>query len=517
MIDATPLLRLYAHRRRHRLAGLVSAAAQQRQLLRLLRDARDTRFGRDHGFACIGGIAEFQRRVPLRRYEDFWRDYWQPAFPRLHNVSWPGVIPYFAATSGTTTGNTKYIPVSAAMVAANRRAVLDVFTFHLTARPGSRVLGGRNFMLGGSTDLVRQAPGIHSGDLSGIAANEVPWWVRSRYFPPRELALIADWDRKVEVLAQASLRQDIRTISGTPGWVLPFFAHLADLRPNLPRSTASWYPNLELFIHGGVNYAPYRALFDALLPPGVDRREVYPASEGFIAIADRSYGEGLRLIADNGLFFEFVPVDEIDAPQPTRHWLDTIEIGVNYAVVLSSNAGLFAYVLGDTVRFIERIPPRLLVTGRLSYTLSAFGEHLIGEEIDNAMTQAAAAIGAAITEYTVTAIFPDGKGGRGGHRFFVELARPAADAEMTAFARTLDAALAAANADYAAHRAAMRPPEVFAVPPGGFAQWMRHRGRLGGQNKVPRVITEPALAADLAQYLTSCRTPETGHRIASEH
>ena len=497
MIDATPLLRLYAHRRRHRLAGLDAAAVQRQQLLGLLRHARDTRFGCDHGFAGIADVAEFQRRVPLRRYEDLWRDYWQPAFPRLQDVSWPGVIPYLAATSGTTTGNTKYIPVSGAMVAANRRAALDIFVHHLAARPDSRVLGGKNFMLGGSTDLVRQAPGVYSGDLSGIAANEVPWWVGSRVFPPSELALIADWDRKIDVLARESLRQDVRAISGTPSWVLPFFARLGGLRPSLPRGTASWYPNLELFIHGGVNYAPYRAQFDALLPPRVDRREVYPASEGFIAIADRGYGEGLRLIADNGLFFEFVPVDEIDSPQPTRHWLGTIETGVNYAVVLSSNAGLFAYVLGDTVRFVDRTPPRLLIAGRLSDMLSAFGEHLIGEEIDQAMTQAATAIGAAIADYTVIAIFPTDGQDRGGHRFIVEFAAPVPDVALGEFARTLDASLAAANADYAAHRAMMRPPEVVAVPPGSFAQWMRHRGRLGGQNKVPRVMTDPAAAAGL--------------------
>ena len=500
MIDATPLLHLYARRRGHHLAALDAAAAQQQHLLRLLRRARDTRFGHEHGFARIVSVADFQRQIPLRRYEDFWRDYWQPAFPRLHNVSWPGVIPYFAATSGTTTGETKYLPVSRAMLASNRRAVLDVFTFHLAARPHSRVLGGRNFMLGGSTDLTRHAPGIYSGDLSGIVANEVPWWARRRYFPPRALALTADWDRKIELLAHASLRQDIRTISGTPSWILPFFARLAELRPTLPRSSTSWYPHLELYIHGGVNYAPYRTQFDALLSRDVDQREVYPASEGFIAIADRGYDEGLRLLTDNGLFFEFVPVEDIDAAEPIRHWLGTIETGVNYAVVLSSNAGLFGYVLGDTVRFIDRHPPRLLITGRLSYMLSAFGEHLIGEEIDQAMLQAATAIGAAVAEYTVSPVFPATPEERGGHYFIVEFAKPVPEA-LTKFAGALDTALARQNADYAAHRAMMRPPTVVSVPPGSFALWMRHRGRLGGQNKVPRVVADPVLAGELKTFL----------------
>lgn len=505
MIDATPLLRLYARRRGQRLAVLDPAAAQQQQLLAILRTARDTRFGSDHGFARIAGIAEFQRSVPLRRYEDFWRDYWRPEFPRLRNISWPGLIPYFAVTSGTTTGDNKYIPVSRAIVAANRRAVLDMFCFHLAARPHSKVLGGRNFMIGGSTDLVPQARGVYSGDLSGIAANEVPWWARPLYFPPRNLALIPDWDRKIDALAQASLQTDIRTISGTPSWVLPFFARLAELRPNLSRSTESWYPNLELFIHGGVNYAPYRAQFNALVPRHVDQREVYPASEGFIAIADRSYGEGLRLIIDNGLFFEFVPVDEVATRQPSRHWLGTIELGVNYAVVLSNNAGLFSYVLGDTVRFVERHPPRLLITGRLSYMLSAFGEHLIGEEIDRAIVQAAGTIGTSVSEYTVAPVFPAGPQDRAGHRFVVEFTAPVAEAAFAAFAGALDAALSVQNADYAAHRQMMRPPEVVAMPHGGFAEWMRQRGRLGGQNKVPRVIADPGLFGDLERFIMSLR------------
>jgi hypothetical protein len=492
MIDATPLLRVYTHRRQRMLASQDPLATQQRQLLRLVRQARDTRFGRDHGFNRITSVADFQRQVPLRHYEDLWRDYWQPAFPTLSDVSWPGEIPYFAATSGTTTGNTKYIPVSRAMIAANQRAVLDIFTFHLAARPRSRVLGGRNFMLGGSTDLTRHAPGVYSGDLSGIAANEVPWWARPRYFPPHEQALIADWDAKVSALARTSLQQDIRTISGTPSWVLPFFAHLAELRPGQPANTTSWYPHLELFIHGGVNYAPYRTQFDTRLPPQVDRREVYPASEGFIAIADRGYGDGLRLMIDNGLFFEFIPADDVGKPQPTRHWVATIERDVKYAVVISSNAGLFSYVLGDTVRFVDLLPPRLLITGRLSYMLSAFGEHLIAEEIDNAMLAAASSIRAALVEYIAAPVFPSGAESRGGHRFIVEFATPVTDAALATFARTLDAVLSAENADYAAHRTMMRAPALRSVPSGTFAQWMRHRGRF---------INDPAVLADLEAFI----------------
>ena len=357
-------------------------------------------------------------------------------------------------------------------------------------------------MLGGSTDLVRHASSIYSGDLSGIAANEIPWWARSRYFPPHRLALMADWEQKIQILAPMSLQTDIRSISGTPSWLLMFFARLAALRPNMPVRSTSWYPHLELCIHGGVDFTPYKAQFEAILAGSrVDIREVYPASEGFIAIADRGSGEGLRLIADNGLFLEFVPVAEIDSPQPMRHWLANVECGVNYAVVLSSNAGLWAYVLGDTVRFIERRPPRILITGRLAYTLSAFGEHLIAEELEAAMAVAARSIARQASEYTVAAEFPDRLGQLGRHCFIVEL-EPSVDEDgARRFARALDRALAEQNVDYRDHRKGMREPSVVAVRPGSFAAWMRERGKAGGQNKVPRVIADQTLFSSLQSFM----------------
>jgi GH3 auxin-responsive promoter len=502
MLDATPLLRAYARWRSAGLAAEDAVLAQRRQLLSLVRRARETRFGRAHGFDRIDGVEAFQAQVPLRRYEDFWQDWWQPTFPRLADLTWPGKIPYFAASSGTTTGITKYIPVSRAMLAANRRAALDILVHHLRARPASRILAGRNFMLGGSTDLVQHDGGIYCGDLSGIAANEIPWWAQTRYFPPRRLALMADWEKKIRLLAPLSLRANIRSIGGTPSWLLLFFAELAALRPDRPARSTSWYPELELCIHGGVGFTPYKAQFETVFAGSpVDLREVYPASEGFIAIADRGGGEGLRLLTDNGLFLEFVPVDELAAPQPTRRWLANVECGVNYAVVVSSNAGLWAYLLGDTVRFVERRPPRMLITGRLSYTLSAFGEHLIGEEIEAAIAAAARSIARQAPEYTVAAEFSHSLEGRGRHSFIVELEPPADEDDVRRFALALDAALAEQNDDYRAHRTGMRAPGVMAVRPGSFAAWMRQRGRIGGQNKVPRVIADDAMFAALQSFM----------------
>ncbi len=503
MIDATPLLRLYGLRRAAVLAREDAAEAQRRQMLRLVRHAADTRFGRHHGFERIRSVGDYQTRVPLRRYEDYWRDWWKDAFPVLANITWPGTVPYFAATSGTTSGNTKFVPVTRAMNRSNRRAALDLFTHHLAARPASRVLGGMNFMLGGSTNLVKQAPGILSGDLSGIAAHTVPAWARPRFFPPLRYALMEDWEKKVDVLARLSLGADITSLGGTPSWVALLFDRLAALRPDAPKRITSWYPRLELYAHGGVSFEPYRARFDALFEGShAELREVYPASEGFIAVADRGGGEGLRLIADNGIFFEFVPVDEIDAASPTRHWVKTIETGVNYAIVLSTCAGLWSYVLGDTVRFVDRDPPRLLVTGRLSYMLSAFGEHLIGEELEAAVAAAAAAIGHAVIDWTVTARIPEAgpASGRGRHVYLVEMDPPVEAGTLATFAAVLDADLARRNLDYAAHRSGdfgMDAPEVKAMAPGAFAAWMKARGRLGGQNKVPRIIHDAALFASL--------------------
>ncbi|HEY1719714.1 MAG TPA: GH3 auxin-responsive promoter family protein [Magnetospirillaceae bacterium] len=508
MIDATPLLRLYTERRAAVLARQDAAEAQRVQLLRLVKRAAPTKFGRAHDFGSIRSVADFQARVPLRRYEDFWRDWWKDAFPILTDITWPGRIPFFAATSGTTTGNTKYIPVSRAMNKSNRRAALDLLAHHLTARPQSRIFGGRNFMLGGSTNLSQQAPGIRSGDLSGIAAQTVPRWARPRFFPPLRYALMDDWEKKIEALARLSLDANIVNLGGTPSWVLLLFERLAALQPDRPKRVASWYPDLELYTHGGVAFDSYRPRFKDLFKGShAELREVYPASEGFVAVADRGEGEGMRLLADNGLFFEFVPVEEIDAPNPTRHWVDTIETGVNYAIILSTCAGLWSYVIGDTVRFVDRAPLRLLVTGRLTYMLSAFGEHLIGAELEAGISTAAQAVQRTVRDWTVTARMPEAiSSGRGGHLYIVEFDSATDDDEdaLVRFAKALDADLIARNLDYAAHRSGgfgMDTPVVRAAPPGTFAAWMKSRGMLGGQNKVPRVIRDAALFQSLERML----------------
>ena len=508
MLDATPLLRLRAGLRMTELARQDPATAQRHVLTALLHRARNTRFGQKYDFDSLRSVSAYQARVPLRRYETFWEDWWQPCFPRLRGSTWHGRIPYLALSSGTSGGPTKYIPVSMAAIRANQAAALDTLVFHATARPGTRILAGRNLLLGGSTSLERLAIGVQAGDLSGIAAASMPLWAQQRSFPPRDIALLGDWERKIDAIARRCLDQTITSISGTPSWLLLFFERVAALRPQAGRRLAALFPDLELIIHGGLGMQPYRDRFDDWLDGSqAETREVYAASEGFIAAADLGPGDGMRLLLDRGLFFEFVPMDQLDQPNPERHWIGNARAGIDYALVVTSVAGLWSYVLGDTVTLASLDPPRLTVTGRTSWSLSVVGEHLTGGELDEAIAKAARAIGMAVRDYAAAPLYPDEKDPRGGHLFLVEFG---AAPDLDGFAHALDAVLAAGNADYAAHRGGeygMRPPRVQVVPDGGFDTWMASRGRLGGQNKVPRVISDAKMLSSLLHSLGLTEKP----------
>ncbi len=505
MINATPLLILYAKNRIGQLKSIDTAAVQEKQLLSLVKKASITRFGRDHGFESIRSVRDFQDLVPLRSYEALWQEYWERDYPVLKNVTWPGTVPFFAVTSGTTSGTTKYIPYTREMTLSNRKAGLDLLTHHVTSRPKSRILGGKNFMLGGSTDLTEPAPGIYAGDLSGISVKELPIWARPRYFPPPGLALIADWEEKIDVLARETLDTDIRLISGIPSWLLIYFDRLRDLTGLGDDFMKDVFPNLEMLVHGGVNFAPYHRTFLNLLEPtGAELREVYPASEGFIAIADRGYNQGLRMILDHGIFYEFIPVEELEEESPTRHTVADAETGINYALALTTCAGLWGYLIGDTVRFIEKDPPRILITGRTKFMLSAFGEHLILDEVEDAVSTGADHIGSAVTDYAMGALVPGDPATPGRHLLVVEFKGDTPGTEQRKlFAETFDGRLSERNEDYAAHRAGgygLDMPEVCVVMEGTFAAWQKSRGKLGGQHKVPRIITDDELLQNLQDF-----------------
>jgi hypothetical protein len=502
---ADALFGQYARRRVRQLDRRPAAPQQVNTLLRLVRHAEHTRFGRDHGFDRIHRLADYQERVPLRSYEQFWTDYWQATFPVLDNITWPDRIPYFALTSGTTAGATKYIPVSRQMLRSNQKAALTTLALFLAAHPRTPLFRGRMFFLGGSTELQRLTPAaagpkILGGDLSGIAAREVRSFLRPFTFPPLDLALLRDWDTKINQLAEQSARLPITMVSGVPSWILLLFERLQQVTGH--RHVADIWPMLRLVIHGGTKFDPYRTLFRRVIgSDAVHCHEVYPCSEGFVATEDPRHGL-LRLLTDHNLFFELVPVEELDRDRPVRHTVANLEPGVQYAVAVTTCAGLWSYSLGDTVCFERRDPPLLRFTGRTKYFLSAFGEHLISEEVERAVSVAAEATGAEVVDFHVGPVFPDEAGMVGRHRYLVEFAQPPAD--IGRFAAELDATLGRINEDYQAHRLGdltMKAPEVCPVRRGGFADWLRAQGKLGGQHKVPRMDNSGQLTRELSAWL----------------
>ncbi|HEV3237724.1 MAG TPA: GH3 auxin-responsive promoter family protein, partial [Gemmataceae bacterium] len=495
---------------------------------RLVRLARNTSFGRDHDFARIRSVEDYRANVPPRDYETFWQQYWQKPFPFLANVTWPTHIPYFALSSGTTTGTTKYIPISPQMLASNRRAATTMLAFLLSAFPKTPLFTGRIFFLGGSTDLrdlsaeanvqstngtikkarvsalpflaSHQAKPVLAGDLSAIATREVSDVIRPYTFPTLELALIRDWEKKMLLLAEQSAKLPITLIGGVPSWLLVFFEKLKQVTGK--STIAEVWPTLNVVVHGGTNFDPYRTLFAQTIGnEAVHYLDIFPASEGFIATEDPRHGL-LRLIPDNQIFFEFVPVEELGQSQPTRHTVADLEPGVQYAVLLTTCAGLWSYILGDTVCFEKRDPPLLRFTGRTKYFLSAFGEHLISEEVERAVTMAAEQTQAAVVDFHVGPLFPDSPSAPGRHLYFMEFAQTPSD--LAQFTTGLDQALCRINEDYEAHRKGdltMLAPEVRLMPRGGFTQWMRSKGKLGGQHKVPRMDNSGAVTRDLCEWL----------------
>ena len=504
-------LGVLARRRAAELDRLDCPRVQERTLLRLVRRARHTRFGREHGFDRIRSVSDYQERVPLRDYEAFWEQYWRAPFPHLKGVTWPDHVPYFGLSSGTTSGSTKYVPLSRDILRSNTKAALTTLSWFLAAHPREPLFTGRLFFLGGSTDLVdlgtqsgRQRPEkVLGGDLSAITAIEAPEWMRPFAFPPVEMALLKDWEQKMTRFAEASSQLPITMLSGVPSWMLVLFERLRQVTGK-SRIIDVW-PQLRLVIHGGTKFDPYRELFREQVGNAVHFTEVYPASEAYVAAEDHRHGM-LRLIPDHGVFFEFVPVEDLDSPRPRRHTLDDLETGVNYAVVLSTCAGLWSYVLGDTVVFERRRPPLLRFTGRTKYFLSAFGEHLISEEVEKAVACAASSLHCAVTDFHVGPVFPDGPTRPGRHRFLVEFAAAAPDPGE--FGREVDRLLCEMNEDYAAHRQGdltMLPPEVVAVRHHGFAEWMRSKGKLGGQHKVPRMDNSGEVTRDMTAFFAAER------------
>ena len=487
----------YGRRRRATVAGLDPLASQEQTLLRLIRRAERTRFGSDHEFGSIATIEQFQGRVPLRTYEALWQDYLASSYPVFEDLTWPGRIPFLALTSGTTAGATKYIPVSRGMIASNRKAAQTMIATFLGERPASRLFHGKLFFLGGATNLETPAPGVGQGDLSAIAAKTVGSWLRPYTYPALDVALESNWDRKLTRMAEESLEEPITLVSGVSSCLISLFQRVIALSGK--KTVAEVWPTLEVVVHGGVKFDPYREAFLSLIgDPGIMFMETYPCSEGFIAHGDPATGL-LRLLLDHDIFYEFVPADDLDTHRAKRYWLGNVRTGVNYAIIVSTCAGMWAHVIGDTIRFEQLDPPLLTFTGRTKYTLSAFGEHLISEEVESAVATAAHWSTSTVKDWHMGPIFHDPLG---HHVFIIEFLKPADD--LDAFRRVFDAELVRRNAHYQWFRAeggGLALPELISARPGGFDSWMRSRGKLGGQNKVPRMDSSGKLTGELLEHL----------------
>ena len=466
------------------------AAAQARVFRQLLDRAGGTWFARRYALKAVKTHEDFARAVPIRDYvADL--EVFQRVLRGERDVCWPGRVRHFAQTSGTTAGD-KYIPVTDSMMKSNRRAALAMFAFYRRWGAGKvrRLLEGQLLFLGGSTALQRSDSGARIGDLSGIATRSIFWPLSRRYEPGKELALLDSWEKKVQAVARRVAGRDVRFVTGMPSWVRVLFDEMVRLRGVQARGGMSvLWPNLSLFVHGGVNFAPYRSGFQQYFRPGhaLDFLEVYPASEGFIAIQADAGNPGMEMLTDNGLFYEFVPLSEWGSPAGRRLTIGQVELDVPYSLVLSTCAGLWAYDLGDVVRFVSVRPPRIVFAGRNKHFLNAYGENLIGEQVSAAVAAAAAATGAGVEEFTVAPKYAGGARRVGTHEYVVEFAAPPAGG-LGPFAAAIDEELKRLNNDYTTKRKGdlgMTCPEITPVPRGTFYRWMKSRGQLGGQHKVP--------------------------------
>jgi hypothetical protein len=519
-LAAGSLLSWYAPRRRAAWETISRQAArvQERTLLQMVAAARDTAFGRAHDFAGICSVADYQARVPLRDYLGF-----QPMLARAlqgeADITWPGRPRYWVKTSGTTAGD-KCIPVTPEVFASHRKGGWDAFILAVERAGASHLLGGKLLFLGGSTALAPVGQGALLGDLSGLVVRRLPPGIRSRYAPGPSVAAIPKWEPRLAAAAALVAWQDVRLLSGMPSWMLLLFARVAEERRAAGQAVADLgrcWPNLRVFIHGGVAFPPYQQLFESWVGRPIQRIEVYPASEGFVALQTES-GGGLTLMLDYGIFYEFVPVQDLGSQRPRRHSVAEVEPGRPYAVALTSPAGLWSYLLGDTVRFTARDPLRLVITGRCRHFVNAFGENVIVEEVEQALVAACRQTGAEVVEFSVAPRYPSQAEARGGHDWLVEFRRPPGDTE--AFARRLDEGLMALNTDYRTKRTGgvgMLAPRLIPLAAGTFHGWMRATGKMGDQHKVPRVTNDRTIAEQLltaSHDLMAPQRPEARTAVA---
>jgi hypothetical protein len=468
--------------------------SQARTLKALVQAAAQTRFGRAHGFGQIKDDADFKARVPVRDYEAN-KEYFEAIKHGEADVSWPGRPLYLAKTSGTVSG-AKYIPITKESIRKQIMGARDALLMYMHDTGNTAFLDGNMMFLSGSPTLDTNAHGIKVGRLSGIVNHFVPGYLRRNQVPTYETNCIEEWDVKIEKILDETVGRDLRLISGIPPWVQMYFERLKE---RTGKSPLELWPNLRVFVQGGVDFSPYQPVFKQFFQDKVDIVEVFPASEGFFAIQDGRVNKGLLLNLDYGIYYEFIPVSEYGQPDARRLSLAEVELDTQYALVVSTNAGLWAYDIGDTVKFVSKNPHRIKVTGRVKHFISAFGEHVIVEEVNRAMLAACAAHDAETNEFTVAPMLLEGEG-NSYHEWLVEFSRMPQD--FGAFCRDLDQEMRKQNAYYNDLRegAMLKPVVVRRLQANATREYMKSQGKLGGQNKFPRLSNNRNIADWLSTH-----------------
>jgi len=460
----------------------------------LIKTGRKTDFGKDHNFDAVQTYNDFKAAVPIRDYEQF-KPYINKIKEGKHNVLWKGQPIYLAKTSGTTSG-IKYIPISKDSISNHIDTARNALLVYMAETGNTAFADGKMIFLSGSPELERIG-GIPTGRLSGIVNHHVPGYLRTNQLPTYETNCIEDWETKLDRIVEETINQDMTLISGIPPWVQMYFDRLTE---RSGKSVGELFKNLDLLVYGGVNFEPYRAKLMESIGRPIHTIETFPASEGFIAFQDTQGQEGLLLNTNSGIFFEFVPAQEIFSENPTRLSLKEVELGVNYALIINSNAGLWGYNIGDTIKFVSLNPYRIVVTGRIKHFISAFGEHVIGEEVEYSLMKVAAEEQVRITEFTVAPMVQT-NGELPYHEWFVEFETMPPD--LSTFAAKVDHHLRQKNIYYNDLLTGniLQPLKIRPIRRQGFIDFMKSIGKLGGQNKVPRLSNDRMLAEQLMQYL----------------
>lgn len=469
--------------------------AQREVLQELVTSAQYTEFGRKYGFASLFNVKDFKAAVPVHEYNDL-KPYIERIMQGEQDLLWNTPIYWFAKSSGTTSDKSKFIPISnESLEDCHFKASKDVLTMYYQYKPDSALLTGKGLLIGGSHSINPVNQEASYGDLSAVLFQNSPFWAHWLRTPDLSIALMDEWESKIEKIAEATITEEVTSVSGVPTWTIVLFKRILEITG---KSTISEvWPSLELYMHGGVSFTPYRDQFRKLIGRDINYLEMYNASEGFFAAQEQPGDEGMLLFTDHGIFYEFMPVSEYGKNDPQTIGLHQVETGRNYAVVISTNGGLWRYLVGDTIQFVSTAPYRIRVSGRLKHYINAFGEEVIVDNTDKAIAQACAATGALVNDYTAAPLyFSDSS--NGAHEWLIEFERKPEDLEV--FTAALDAALKDINSDYEAKRhksIALRMPVVHALEKGSFNEWLRIRGKLGGQHKVPRLSNDRSFLEEI--------------------